>query len=93
MYKVKFTTQFKKDLKKCEKRGYDMMLAKSVIKDLANKKTLSEKYKDHLLKGDYKGYRECHLAPDWLLIYKIVDDELILFLSRIGTHSDLFKSK
>ena len=61
-----------------------------VIKKLANGERLPEKNKDHALSGDYSGYRECHITPDWLLIYEIENDELILYLTRTGTHSDLF---
>ena len=62
----------------------------TVIDMLANEQPLPEKYKDHALTGDWKGFRECHIQPDWLLIYKIQNDSLILTLSRIGSHSDLF---
>ncbi len=61
-----------------------------VIEKLANGELLEEKYRDHYLSGDYKGCRECHIEPDWLLIYEIVDDVLVLMLYRIGSHSDLF---
>lgn len=72
------------------KRGYDAKLLQEVISILANGEQLPQKYKDHALIGDYQGYRECHITPDWLLIYKIVDELLILVLTRTGTHSDLF---
>ena len=61
-----------------------------MIEKIANAEELDKKYRDHLLSGDYDGYRECHIEPDWLLIYNIDDDDIILFLSRTGSHSDLF---
>ena len=90
MYSVRPTTKFQKDLKRIAKRGYDISLLTEVIKKLANGERLPEKNKDHALSGDYSGYRECHITPDWLLIYEIDHDELILYLTRTGTHSDLF---
>lgn len=90
MYAIRPTTKFQKDLKRIEKRGYNISLITEVIKKLANGEKLPEKNKDHNLSGDYAGCRECHITPDWLLIYEIADDELILYLTRTGTHSDLF---
>ena len=90
MYSVRPTTKFQKDLKRIEKRGYNIALLTEVIKKLANGEQLPEKNKDHILLGEYAGCRECHIAPDWLLIYEIADDELILYLTRTGTYSDLF---
>ena len=90
MYLLRPTTKFQKDLKRIAKRGYDISLLTDVIKKLANGERLPEKNKDHALSGDYAGYRECHITPDWLLIYEIENDELILYLTRTGTHSDLF---
>lgn len=90
MYAVKPTTRFQKDLKRIAKRGYNIALLTEVIKKLANGEQLPEKYKDHNLQGDFAGCRECHIEPDWLLIYEIADKELILYLTRTGTHSDLF---
>ena len=90
MYLVRPTTKFQKDLKRIKRRGYDISLITDVIKKLANGETLPEKNKDHGLSGNYMGCRECHITPDWLLIYEIADDELILYLTRTGTHSDLF---
>ena len=81
---------FKKDLKLAKKRGYDLSLLTSVVDTLAMGQPLAEKYKDHNLVGNYKGCRECHITPDWLLIYEVSDNELILYLTRTGTHSDLF---
>ena len=90
MYSIRPTTKFQKDLKRIEKRGYNISLLTEVIKKLANGEQLPEKNKDHILLGEYGGCRECHITPDWLLIYEIADDELILYLTRTGTHSDLF---
>ncbi len=89
-YGIVLTSMFKKDLKLAKKRGYDLSLLSTVIDTLAEGKPLDEKYKDHNLIGNYKGCRECHITPDWLLIYEISDNELILYLTRTGTHSDLF---
>jgi len=91
MYKVKPTTKFQKDLKRAEKRGYRIDLLTAVIKKLAAGEVLNESYNDHSLKGRYKNCRECHIAPDWLLIYEIVNETLILYLTRTGTHADLFE--
>ena len=90
MYTVKPTSRFQKDLKRAEKRGYDLTLLTAVVKKLAAGETLSERYKDHPLKGEYKDCRECHITPDWLLIYERSNDALILYLMRTGTHPDLF---
>lgn len=90
MYKIRPSTKFQKDLKKVQKRGYDISLLTTVLNILANGESLPQKYKDHNLSGNYKGCRECHITPDWLLIYEILNDELILYLTRTGTHSDLF---
>ncbi len=89
-YTVKPTTKFQKDLKRAQKRGYDISLLTEIIKKLARGEQLPEKNKDHSLSGDYVGCRECHITPDWLLIYEIDNGELILYLTRTGTHSDLF---
>ena len=89
-YEVKPSNQFKKDVKLAQKRGYNINLLTDVIKTLANGETLDAKYRDHQLSGNYGSFRECHIQPDWLLIYAIEDDTLILYLSRTGTHSDLF---
>ncbi len=89
-YSIVLTSLFKKDLKTAKKRGYDLTLLNNVVDTLSYGLPLDEKYKDHNLIGDYKGCRECHILPDWLLIYEISDDELILYLTRTGTHSDLF---
>lgn len=88
-YEVKPTVRFQKDLKRAKKRGYDISLLADIIKKLANGEKLPAKNKDHALTGNFAGKRECHITPDWLLIYEIYDNRLILFLSRTGTHSDL----
>ena len=90
MYNIKPTTKFRRDLKLIEKRGYKIELLTEVIKKLAAGEKLDKKYNDHPLKGNYKGCRECHITPDWLLIYEIANNELFLYLTRTGTHSDLF---
>lgn len=90
MYKIKPTSKFQKDLKKISKRGYDLSLLKDVINVLAIGEELPAKYKDHPLKGNFVNCRECHITPDWLLIYEKTEDELYLYLTRTGTHSDLY---
>lgn len=90
MLKVVFTKKFCKDLKRLEKRGYNLKLLKSVLQTLAEEQTLDKKYRDHALVGNYTGFRECHITSDWLLIYEINKNELILTASRTGSHSDLF---
>lgn len=90
MYEVKPTAQFRRDLKRILRRGYKISLLTDVIKILAAGKKLPQKYQDHDLIGNYTGYRECHITPDWLLIYKIQNDQLFLVVSRSGTHSGLF---
>ncbi|MCH5273479.1 MAG: type II toxin-antitoxin system YafQ family toxin [Lachnospiraceae bacterium] len=90
MLTIKYETGFKKDYKRIVKRGYDISLLEEVINHLANRIPLPKKYKDHGLFGNYVGFRECHITPDWLLIYRIDDNELILYLTRTGSHSDLF---
>jgi len=89
-YKIERTSRFKKDYKLIKKRGYDIGLLEDVVKILAKGEPLPEKYLDHSLKGDYKDCRECHITPDWLLIYEVVENTLKLYLTRTGTHSDLF---
>lgn len=89
-YAVRMSTRFRRDMKLVRKRGYDQRLIFEVIELLADGRKLDEKYKDHLLTGDYGGFRECHITPDWLLVYQYRDHELLLLLSRTGTHSDLF---
>ena len=90
-YEVRFTNQFKKDLKLSQKQGKDVDKLFAVVEKLANGEPLDDKYRDHTLTGDYKGCRECHIEPDWLLVYEIFDDVLVLLLNRVGSHSELFK--
>lgn len=89
-YIVKPTTQFKKDFKLAMKRSMKIELLEDVIAMLAMGETLPDKHKDHALTGNWVGHRECHILPDWLLIYRIEDEVLVLTLARTGTHSDLF---
>ena len=89
-YIVKPTTQFKKDFKLAMKRSMKIEMLEEVIAMLAMGETLPDKHKDHALTGNWVGHRECHILPDWLLIYRIEDEVLVLTLARTGTHSDLF---
>lgn len=84
------TTQFKKDLKRIRKRGLDLNSLKFVLDTLQKQEALPLKYRDHALVGDYRGFRECHIEPDWLLIYTISNEKLILTAARTGSHSYLF---
>jgi mRNA interferase YafQ len=88
---LRTTTQFRKDYKLAKKREYKMDLLEEVLQILLEQKPLEKKYNDHALTGNYLGFRECHILPDWLLVYKVNNDCLILTASRTGTHSDLFK--
>lgn len=87
---IVWTAQFKKDYKLAMKRHLDIELLDDIIRALSRGETLPQKNKDHSLSGEWAGHRECHIQPDWLLIYRIDDDVLVLTLSRTGTHSDLF---
>ena len=89
-YIVKYTGQFKKDYKLAMRQKRDMSRIDRVITLLAQGETLPESNKDHALSGNWKGHRECHVAPDWLLIYKLEQDVLVLTLTRTGSHSALF---
>ena len=89
-YIVKPTSQLKKDYKLAMKRHLDISLLEEVVSQLALGKALPDKNRDHALTGDWIGHRECHIQPDWLLIYRIEDNVLVLTLTRTGTHSDLF---
>lgn len=88
MLDIRYSTKFKKDFKTCVKRGYKMSLLQQAIDTLRIPAPLPAKNRDHNLSGNYSGYKECHIEPDWLLIYKQTDNELRL--DRTGTHSDLF---
>ena len=90
IYQIRWTNQYKKDVKLAKKRNYNISELLEVVKKLSFGLPLEEKYKDHALEGNWKNHRELHIRPDWLLIYQIKDDMLILELSRTGTHSDLF---
>jgi len=89
-YEVEVTNKFKRNFQLCIKRGYNRKLLDEVVNMLAKGEQLPAKYNDHKLHGKYKGCRECHIEPDWLLVYKIEYDKLILTLTNTGTHSDLF---
>ena len=89
MKPIRRTSQFKKDIRLAQRRGYDLDKLKRVIEKLARDEPLEEQYEDHALHGMFKGMRDCHIKPDWLLIYKNTSDELVLV--RTGTHSDLFR--
>lgn len=89
MLNVIYSGQFKKDYKKCIKRGLDMDLLKNVVAILSIPEPLPPKNRDHFLTGNYSGRKECHIGPDWLLIYEVDGDDL--YLDRTGTHSDLFR--
>ena len=91
MYTVKFTAAYKKSYKLMKKRGLDLNLLDKVVDELRQGNPLDKKYKDHILKGEYAGFHECHIKPDWLLIYLIEDNILTLTLVNTGSHSDLFK--
>ena len=84
------SNSFLKDLRLAKKRGLDLSLLEEVVNKLANQETLEAKYHDHALTGEYRDFRECHVKPDWLLVYCIDDEELELLLFRTGSHADLF---
>ena len=87
---IVWTTQFQKDYKLALKRHMDIALLDDIIRILSRGEPLPEKNRDHALTGDWVGHRECHILPDWLLVYRIENDVLVLTLARTGTHSDLF---
>lgn len=91
MLELVTTSQFRKDYKRVKKRGYDMSLLSRVIDILLLEQPLEKQYRDHVLTGNYLGFRECHILPDWLLIYSVDKGRLILTASRTGSHSDLFR--
>lgn len=90
MLDVVLSSRFRRDLKTAARRGYNFEILNDVVDQLARREILPEKNRDHSLTGEYEGCRECHLAPDWLLVYQINDSELVLYLMRTGTRSDLF---
>lgn len=89
-YEIKFTSQFKKDLKKAKKQHKDLNKLFDIVEKIANGEKLDASYHDHELTGDYAGTRECHIEPDWLLVYEIQYNVLVLMLYRVGSHSELF---
>lgn len=89
-YAVTQTSQFKRELKRAVRRGCNLAQLKSIVQQLAEGQSLSAQYRDHALSGKFSGFRECHINPDWLLIYLIEDKTLTLTLTRTGSHSDLF---
>jgi mRNA interferase YafQ len=86
---IRRTAQFKKDVKRVEKRGKDLGELRKVLETLLSGEKLAPQYRDHVLVGQYKGTRECHLEPDWLLVYELTESEIVLI--RTGSHSDLFR--
>lgn len=90
MLTLETTSSFRRDYKRIKKRGYNLTLLQDVIDTLLNEQVLAPKFRDHSLSGDYIGFRECHIEPDWLFVYKIDNQKLVLVASRTGTHSDLF---
>lgn len=90
MYNLRFTNKIQRNIKLMKKRGKNLEKLKTVLKLLQEGKELPAKYKDHSLSGNYTGCRECHIEPDWLLVYEIINEELIILLLTTGTHSDLF---
>ena len=91
MLRITFTSKMKQDVKRVKKRGKDLRKLEDVLGILASQEPLPEHFRDHQLAGDLKDFRECHIEPDWLLMYQIRQAELILSATRTGTHSDLFK--
>jgi len=89
-YKLAPSTKFKKDYKRAKKRGLPLKELREVVDTLAKGEKLDMRYKDHQLKGNMKDFRECHIRPDWLLVYRIYEEELILALTETGSHADLF---
>ena len=90
MYNIKYTNKFKKDIKRCQRRGRDLNLLRDVVNMLALTGSLPPKYKAHPLIGKYKNRMECHIQPDWLLVWMQNDTELVLLFTDTGTHSDMF---
>ena len=91
MYEVRFTTAYKKSYKLMKKRGLDLSLLDEVVDTLSQGKTLEEKYADDVLRGKFQGFRECHVKPDWLLVYLIENEILTLTLVDTGSHADIFR--
>jgi len=93
MLEIVFTNKMKRDAKLMKKRGKDMTKLTTALELLANRKPMSKRYNDHQLSGNFKDFRECHIETNWLLMYQIYEDKLILSASATGTHSDLFSEK
>jgi mRNA interferase YafQ len=91
MFKIEFSNKMKRDIKRVAKRGKDLTKLAFVLDTLAHGVSLPQKYKDHQLTGNLQNFRECHIEPDWILIYQISENQSTLFLARTGTHADLFK--
>lgn len=91
IYKVKFTSAYKRSYRRLKKRGLNISLLDAVIEELRQGRLLHKKYKDHILKGNFAGFHECHIKPNWLLIYLIEDDVVTLTLVNTGTHTDILK--
>ncbi len=90
MLDLQMTSQFRKDLKQAKKRGWNLDLLSEIIEKLLRQEVLESKFCDHALTGNYNGFRECHIKPDWLIIYAVDNNKLVLTASRTGSHSDLF---
>ena len=90
-YTIKFTSQFKRDMRLAKKQNKALDKLFEIVNTLAEGQTLEAKYRDHELSGSYKGVRECHVEPDWLLVYEIRNDVLVLMLYRLGSHAELFR--
>ena len=90
MYEIKFTTKLKKDLKRLKRQGKDMDKFFQIVEKLSKGQPLAERNRDHALVGNYIGCRVCHIEPDWLLIYEVIHQTLVLVLTRTGSHSELF---
>lgn len=90
MLDIVLSNRFKKDLKLAAKRGLDLDELEAIVNQLVAQQPLPAKNRDHALTGDYIGFRECHIRPDWLLVYRVDGEDLVLFLFRTGSHTDLF---
>ena len=91
MLDVYFSAKFRRDYKRIQKQGKDVNQLLKIVDILAAEQPLDPKYRDHVMTGDFIGHRECHIEPDWLLVYKVEQDALLLTLTRTGSHSDLFR--
>ena len=91
MFKVEYTSQFKRDLKLANKRKKNIGTLQRIMKNIEHEETLNPKFRDHALTGNWKSHRELHIEPDWSLIYKLIPEEKVVIFVRTGTHSDLFK--